>query len=252
MKAFMRSPVYLLKPFFNYFFYKVGYALGLGLVQSTPTLRWELEKRAVLATADYVVENMSEAIVFNSHWELLNYAIERSKKVGLVMEFGVYKAKTLNYIADKIKKSAPEKHVWGFDSFAGLPSDWTGYFITKETFDLHGYVPPVRSNVRLVKGFFDKSIDKWLESKSNADATISLLHVDSDIYDSCVTILEKLKQFIVPGTFILFDEYFNYPNWKKHEYLAFQEFCGKYGVKYEYLAFHEQKVLVKICGINTK
>lgn len=245
----MRNPAYPLKPLFNYFFSKVGYALGHGLLQNTPTLRWELERRAVLSTADYVVEKMSDAIVFNSHWELLNFTIDRSKKDGLVMEFGVYKAKTLNYIADRVKKGDPGKLVWGFDSFAGLPSDWTGYFITKETFDLHGYVPAVRPNVRLVKGFFDQSIDKWLETESDVEASIALLHVDSDLYESCITILEKLRKFIGPGTFILFDEYFNYPNWKKHEYLAFQEFCSKYRIKYEYLAFYEQKVLVKICSI---
>jgi hypothetical protein len=226
--------------------------LGHGLLQNTPTLRWELEKRAVQSTADYVIENMSDAIVFNSHWELLNFAIDRAKHDGLVMEFGVYKAKTLNYIADRIKVKSPNTLVWGFDSFAGLPSDWAGYFITKETFDLHGYVPSVRSNVRLVKGFFDESIDKWLGAQENLDATISLLHIDSDLYESCVTILEKFKQFISQGTFILFDEYFNYPNWKKHEHLAFQEFCSKYGVEYEYLAFHEQKVLVKINSVSKR
>ncbi|SNX29109.1 Macrocin-O-methyltransferase (TylF) [Polynucleobacter meluiroseus] len=245
----MRNPLYPLKPFFNNVFSKVGFALGIGLSQNMPTLRWEIERRAVKSTADYIDENMTNAIVFNAHWELLNYSVDRSKKDGLIMEFGVYKGKTLNYLADRIKKHTPTKVIWGFDSFSGLPSDWSGYFITKETFDLQGYLPKVRKNTRLIKGFFDKSIDEWLEMNDVLESSISLLHIDSDLYESCVVILEKLKKFIVPGTFILFDEYFNYPNWKKHEYLAFQEFISKNGIKYEYLAFHEQKVLVKICEI---
>ena len=35
-----------------------------------------------------------------------------------------------------------------------------------------------------------------------------------------------------PGTVILFDEYFNFPNWERHEFKAFQEFVEKYGIKY--------------------
>lgn len=245
----MRIPLYRVKPFFDYVFSRIGYGLGLGLSQNRPTLRWEIERRAVLSTADYVTEHMADAIVFNSHWELLDFSIGRSMREGGILEFGVYKAKTLNYIADRVKHKAPGTIVWGFDSFTGLPSDWTGYFITKETFDLQGALPPVRSNVKLVKGYFDESLDRWLASEGARIDKISLLHVDSDLYESCVTILEKLRRFIVPGTFILFDEYFNYPNWKKHEYQAFQEFCAKYGVKYKYLAYHEQKVLAEICSI---
>ena len=36
---------------------------------------------------------------------------------------------------------------------------------------------------------------------------------------------------------IVFDEYFNYPNWQEHEYKAFQEYIGEEGRSYEYLAY---------------
>ena len=36
---------------------------------------------------------------------------------------------------------------------------------------------------------------------------------------------------------IVFDEYFNYPNWQEHEFKAFQEFIGEEDSSYEYLAF---------------
>jgi hypothetical protein len=54
----------------------------------------------------------------------------------------------------------------------------------------------------------------------------------------------------VAGTIILFDEYFNYPNWEVHEYKAFQEFVTKYAVKYRYLAFARQQVAVRIESIG--
>ena len=102
---------------------KVGYAFGLGLTTSTLTLRYELERRAAISTADYVVANMSDAIIFNSHRELLDYAISRSPAGEMILEFGVYRAHTLNYIARRVRQKAPDTIVWGFDSFTGMPSD---------------------------------------------------------------------------------------------------------------------------------
>ena len=45
---------------------------------------------------------------------------------------------------------------------------------------------------------------------------------------------------------ILFDEYFNFPNWEQHEFKAFQEFVIEHGVKYTYLGFARQQVAVRI------
>ena len=50
----------------------------------------------------------------------------------------------------------------------------------------------------------------------------------------------------MPGTVILFDEYFNFPNWERHEFKAFQEFVENYGIKYTYLAFARQQVAVRV------
>jgi hypothetical protein len=60
--------------------------------------------------------------------------------------------------------------------------------------------------------------------------------------------LDNLNSKITVGSVILFDEYFNYPAWKKHEFLAWQEFCNKNKVNYEYLAFTASgsSVLVRV------
>jgi hypothetical protein len=225
---------------------KIGYAIGLGLVRNTPTLRQEIENRAVSSSADYVAKNMSDAVMFLSHKELLYYTVTRSKSNGLFLEFGVYKANTINYLASLVGKRSPSATFWGFDSFEGLPSDWSGYVITKETFNLQGKLPRVAPNVKLVKGFFDISIDDWFFRQGKPNEPISILHIDCDLYESCKVVLEKMDNYIEPGTFILFDEYFNYPNWQMHEYLAFKEFCQSRAVEYKYRGFYEQKVLVEI------
>jgi len=35
----------------------------------------------------------------------------------------------------------------------------------------------------------------------------------------------------------VFDEYFNYPNWRRHEFKALQEFKAEFGLTYRYIAF---------------
>jgi hypothetical protein len=42
------------------------------------------------------------------------------------------------------------------------------------------------------------------------------------------------------GTVIVFDEYFNYPNWQRHEWRAFQEFIRDSGFLYRYLGFAQK------------
>ena len=75
-----------------------------------------------------------------------------------------------------------------------------------------------------------------------------LLHLDADLYSSTQTVLDVFGSQIVPGTIILFNEYWNHPTWKKHEYRAWQEHCKIYGVKYEYIGYasDHQEVAVRI------
>ncbi len=61
---------------------------------------------------------------------------------------------------------------------------------------------------------------------------------------------DHLAPWIVNGTVIVFDEYFNYPGWREHEYKAFREFLRAFEATYEYLSFVDsnQQVGVRITG----
>ena len=48
------------------------------------------------------------------------------------------------------------------------------------------------------------------------------------------------------GTVIIFNEYFNYPNWRNHEYKAFQEFVKENNVKYDYICFSKKNMVTVI------
>jgi predicted O-methyltransferase YrrM len=101
----------------------------------------------------------------------------------------------------------------------------------------------VPGNVRLHPGWFDATLPEWLK---NNPGPIAFIHVDCDLYSSTRTILALLADRIVPGTIILFDEYFNYPNWEEHEYKAFQEFVTERKVGYRYIGYARQQVAVQI------
>jgi len=182
---------------------------------------------------DYIIAHMAEAMVLPDRLDLLKFALSRAPSEGLVLEFGVEKGASLRHLG-----SLTARQVHGFDSFEGLPGDWSG---TKEgagAFSLRGRLPKVPANARLHVGWFDKTLPVFLAEHMG---TCALIHVDCDIYISTAIIFEQLRPRIGPGTVIVFDEYFNYPGWRAHEYKAFQEFIALTGLTYRYLGFSAEK-----------
>lgn len=166
---------------------------------------------------------------------------------GEILEFGVYQGKTIKHIA----AAFPGKMIYGFDSFQGLPEDWflnaednistrpAGYFALEN-------LPEVPQNVKLIKGFFDQSLPKWL--KENTIKQISILHIDCDLYSSTKTVFNFLNKYIVKGTIIIFDEFFpwsgveKYDLWQEGEYKALKEWIENYDRGFEtiYRNKHQQ------------
>lgn len=197
----------------------------------------QLQKNALKETAEFVEQNMIKTRSFPDKFSLLSYSLDLSKD-GLFLEFGVFKGETINYIASKI-----DQIVYGFDSFEGLPEDWRDTF-KKGAFKLEK-PPKVRKNVKLIKGLFEDTLPKFI---SENDANYSFIHVDCDLYSSTKTILENLNDKINEGTIIVFDEFFNHPNWKNGEYKAFFEFVNKNKIKFKYIGYcrYDEQVAIKI------
>src|SRR5262249_51270956 len=199
----------------------------------------ERSLRALQRTVDYIERAMPDALGFDSQRELIDYALAETEIDGHFLEFGVYTGGTIRFIASRIKKRV----IHGFDSFEGLPEAWSGFNLGRSVFDVRGKLPPVPDNVRLHRGLFEATLPGWLKENSGAAAFV---HIDCDLYTSTQTIFTLLADRIVPGTIILFDEYFNFPNWEQHEFKAFQEFVTSQGLAYTYLAFARQQVAVRI------
>ena len=203
----------------------------------------ERSMRALQRTVDYIEREMPDALGFDSQRELIDFALTETKIEGHYLEFGVYTGGTIRFIASRLAKRV----IHGFDSFEGLPEAWGGFNLGRSTFDVRGKLPRVPDNVRLHRGWFEDSLPPWLKDNSGP---VAFLHIDCDLYSSTQTIFNLLSDRIVPGTVILFDEYFNFPNWENHEFKAFKEFVAKRAVKYTYLGFARQQVAVRIDSIG--
>jgi Macrocin-O-methyltransferase (TylF) len=188
--------------------------------------------RAAITSSDFESEHLRNAAIYKSKRDLFAACLEESKRVagGLNMEFGVYKGDSINTLA----KLAPERQFLGFDSFEGLPEMWT-IESKKGAFDVRGKLPQVRKNVSLIKGFYSDTLPKFnLENHTEA---VAFINVDCDLYSATKEIFTYLGDRFRAGTVIVFDEFFNYPDWLWHEYKAWSEFVEERGVKFTYIGF---------------
>ncbi len=192
----------------------------------------ELRLAARREAADYIRAHLGEALLMPDRYALLDHALQRGLAAhpeGLVCEFGVAGGKTLSFLAKRIKRD-----VHGFDSFEGLPDDWSGTAERAGRFSRKAKPPRVPANARLHVGWFDATLPRFLQAHPGP---LALLHLDADLYSSTKTVLTLMRDRIRPGTAIVFDEYLNYPGWRAHEHKAFQEFVGEAGLKYRYIGF---------------
>lgn len=197
------------------------------------SIEGEMQRQALIETAAFVLENVPLHVAVPNRRALHDRAIDKTTLKGLVLEFGVFKGASINHLARRV----PDRQIFGFDSFEGLPGPWV--FRERAFTNIEG-LPQVERNVTLIKGWFNETLPMFLQE--HADEQCALVHVDSDLYESAVTILNLMKDRFRPGTVIIFDEYMNYPGWKNGEFRAWNEFVEETGLEYEYIGFANRSV----------
>lgn len=199
------------------------------------------EREAVLSSARFAREWMSEATMLASPPETLAHALSLAPTGGMALEFGVYTGGTLRAIAE----SRGDGRVYGFDSFTGLPEAWRSGFGPGAFDDVDG-LPDV-PGAELVVGLFADTLSGFLAAHPG---TVDFLHVDSDLYSSAMTVLEAVGPRLAPGSIVLFDEFLNFPEWEQHEARAWWEYAEKHGVRYRYACYtlNNEQVAVRIEG----
>ena len=184
------------------------------------------------SSAAFERKYLHDAADFKGRHQLYKHLLSQIPREngGLFLEFGVYKADSINRFAELRR----DVHWYGFDSFEGLPEEWT-LGARKGAFSIDGMLPPVRNNVTLIKGFFEDTLPAFVAK--HRDAKASFIHIDCDLYSSTRTVLDHLEDMLQPGCIIIFDEYFNYAGWAEQEYKAFSEFATRTGRAFEYIGY---------------
>ncbi|HWZ22355.1 MAG TPA: TylF/MycF/NovP-related O-methyltransferase [Cytophagaceae bacterium] len=158
-----------------------------------------------------------------SHYEL--FKMTRNLP-GAIVECGVYKGASISRFAGfrDLFGSAFSNKIIGFDIFGEFPE-------TKFTDDLkyrENFIKDAGSssisveqlmevlkfkgvdkNIELVKGDITKTVPEYISK--NPHLKISLLNLDTDIYEPAVTILEHLYPRIVNGGILIVDDYGTFP-----------------------------------------
>ena len=164
--------------------------------------------------------------------------LQYARVTGLVLEFGVRFGVSIRQIAE-----LANQQVHGFDSFEGLPEAWHGE--PRGSYSTFGAMPLVPPNVILHKGWFEQTLPDFLRAHG---APVRFMNVDCDLYSATRTVLDTLAKRIVPGTVIVFDDFFGYEGWKQDEFRAFHEAAANHGWRHEYLGFGNctRQVVVRI------
>ena len=189
------------------------------------------------SSAEYALAHMRTCPNFTRDYLLHEY-VSQHVGAGTVAEFGVATGRTLRNWAHFL----PDRRIWGFDSFDGLPEDWCSR-MPAGTFRQTPPVVPGRCH--LVSGAFENTLPSWIQANPEP---MALLHIDSDLYSSACTVLQLLEPQIHVNTIIVFDEYINYPGWQQDEHRAWQEFVQQHQIQYEYMArvSRHQQVAVRV------
>lgn len=156
-----------------------------------------------------------------AHYEL--YKMSQNIN-GEIVECGVFKGASLVRFAMFRKLFQTEKRIIGFDSFAEFPQ--TNFeedkklrdHIVKEageqSISTDQLMEVLRNKgceneVELIPGDITVTIPEYL--KENPDIRISLLNLDTDIYEPSVTILENFYPKLEKGGILILDDYNVFP-----------------------------------------
>jgi Macrocin-O-methyltransferase (TylF) len=150
-------------------------------------------------------------------------ATEAGDRDVLYLEFGVHTGASIRRWSGLLR--SPRSHLHGFDSFFGLPHDWSLDGHERGDFSTGGAVPVIDDpRVEFFPGWFDETLPDydWPEH----DVLVAMF--DADLYSSTWTGLRFLENHLEPGSFLYFDQFHH----RGDELRAFAEFVDETGMQF--------------------
>lgn len=172
--------------------------------------------------------------------KIMNFVRENNLGDGDYLEFGVYKAGNfVEAIKAAGNKRLDKMRFHAFDSFEGLPDpkgddkyseQWTkgqvAFGEQKFRKNLEKGGAPM-DRVTITPGWFKDSLNNETGRKLNLKKA-SVIWVDCDLYESTVPVLKFIKDYVVDGTIIVFDDWYHFrgnPNYGEQK--AFREWLAE-------------------------
>jgi hypothetical protein len=199
-------------------------------------------------------------------WSSVGYICE-ARVPGDFVECGVWRGGSVMMIAlELIRRSATNRHLWLYDTFAGLPKPdaaldvdvlgnraidgWQARTLTDgHTYWAFADEQDVRRNVgstgypqdrqHYVPGLVEETIPGVVPDR------ISLLRIDTDWYASYRHVLRELYDRVVPGGVVIFDDYGHFAGAKK----AVEEFRAERGITSPLIRIdYTGRLMIKLAG----
>jgi len=190
-----------------------------------------------------VLNRSDQSRHFENREEMYNFLHEKYIKNNQFdyLEFGVFEGAAIRKWTEL--NNDLNSRFYGFDSFEGLPEDWTS-IKQKGAFDVNGQYPNIDDNrVEFVKGWFQETLPGFLQKYTPSEKLV--IHIDADLYSSTLYCLTKLDEHIAKGTIIIFDEFYDL----LHEFLAFHDYTRSYYKKWKIVANTNNYVQVALIAL---
>ncbi len=171
--------------------------------------------------------------------------IEKRNLRGAFVECGTWKGGAAATMATVAHRHESNRKTWYFDSFEGMPpptkedkknegkrggaEDLTGDVLAASVSEVEELIfkklKLSHENNVIVKGWFHET----LPEKKKEIGPIAILRLDGDWYESTKACLEELYDQVIPGGYVIIDDYGSWAGCKK----AVHEFFKKRGIKPE-------------------
>lgn len=159
----------------------------------------------------------AETMVGNVRLEQVHSALETVVAEGIegdFLECGIWRGGVCIYVRAFFDTFDAGRHVWGADSFEGLPvgghysqdegdlhHTWHEFAVPVEdvqaNFDRYGLDP---IGYTLIKGWFRDTLPDW-------EAPLAVLRCDGDMYEGTMDPLRCCYDAVSPGGFVIIDDY---------------------------------------------
>ncbi len=150
----------------------------------------------------------------------------------MYLEFGVFRGDSLRWWVDHVK--AARASFAGFDTFQGLPEDWTPDS-PKGTYSTDGELPRIAdARCNLVVGLIQRTLPGFLRDHPVRHPLV--VHFDADLYSAALFTLVTLAPLFQSGDILMLDEFGDHVN----EFRAFDDASVAYPIDWEVIGQNDQ------------